>query len=114
MDIEYRVNQLSERFLNTTNVDFKIEHFDDRQLSPRGWQYKRYGNSTKGKDKLLYCRNNMELIEDKGRCARNDSDPRYYEELIFKENNTLIQVSTSPSRSGRTCSYTFLTITIIQ
>ena len=35
-------------------------------------------------------------------------------ELIFKENNTLIQVSTSPSRSGRTCSYTFLTITIIQ
>lgn len=111
MEAEEKAKLLSEKYLNNSDVSFEIEHFDDRQLNPRGWQYKKFGNSTKGRDKLAYCRENMNLIEDNGKCARNDSDLRYYENSIFVDENKVIEVRTSPSRSGNTCSYSFFTVT---
>ena len=110
MEAEEKAKLLSEKYLNNSDVSFEIEHFDDRQLNPRGWQYKKFGNSTKGRDKLTYCRENMKLIEDNGKCARNDSDLRYYENSIFIDENKVVEVRTSPSRSGNTCSYSFFTV----
>ena len=45
-----------------------------------------------GKEKLKFCRENMKLVEDNGRCAKNDSDPRYYEHLVFTDNNSIVEV----------------------
>lgn len=110
MELEEKAKLLSEKYLDNSKISFEIEHFDDKQLNPRGWQYKKFGNSTKGRDKLQNCRENMKLIENNGECARNDSDPRYYESLLFMDENKVIEVRTSPSRSGNTCLYTFFTV----
>jgi len=99
MEAEEKANIFSEKFLDNCKVTFVKEHFDDRKLNPRGWQYKKYGNSTKGEEKLKFCRENMKLLEDNGKCARNDSDPRYYQNLIFADENNVVEVSTSPSRA---------------
>lgn len=113
MEIEEKANIISKKYLNNCKVIFKIEQFDDRTLSRKGWQYKKYGNSTKGSDMLKDCRENMELMSDDSKCARNDSDLRYYEKSTYMDNNNVIQVSTSPSRSGNTCSYTFFIVSKI-
>ncbi len=111
MEAEEKAKFFSEKFLDNSKVTFVKEDFEDRRLNPRGWQYKRYGNSTKGEEKLKFCRENMKLLEDNGKCARNDSDLRYYEDLIFIDENNVVEVTTSPSRSGNTCSYSFFTVT---
>ena len=111
MEAEEKAKLLSEKYLNNNDVSFEIEYFEDRQLNPIGWQYKKFGNSTKGRDKLTHCRKDMKLNEDNGKCARNDSDLRYYENSIYTNENKVIELKTSPSRSGNTCLYTFFTVT---
>jgi hypothetical protein len=77
----------------------------DNTYNPKGWQYKKYGNSTLGKSLLDECREKMTKVQDDGKCARNDSDPRYYVDEIFKDDNKVIRITTSPSRSGNSCTY---------
>lgn len=110
MDKSEKAKYLSQKYLNNTNVTFKIEDFNDRQLNPRGWQYKKFGNSSEGSNKLNYCRENMNLVEDNSKYAKNDYDFRYEQHLIFVNEDIVIEVSTSPSRSGNNCSYSFFTV----
>ena len=107
------VEQYVNDHLNGAKVEVLSETFDDRTLNPRGWQYKKYGNSHLGADKLKQCEKEMDLIEDSSKCARNDSDPRYFKKLLFKKDNTLVYVGSSPSRSGNSVSYNFTTIKAI-
>jgi len=109
---EERALELAEKFLGTSNIkNIEKVTLEDRRLSTRGWQYKRIGNSSAGSDKLKFYKDNYELIEDTGKCARNDSDLRYYNDIIFRNDNELVRATTSPSRSGKNCTYNFLIIT---
>jgi hypothetical protein len=109
--MEKRAELLSARFLNNNHVVYEIEELEDRDYDPKGWQYKRYGNSTKGKDKLAYLKKNMQLVADNSQSAKNDSDPRYYENLVFMDDRCVIEVQTKPARSGKTCKYSFFKVT---
>lgn len=111
MEAEEKAKLFSEKYLNNCDVNFQIDQFKDRQLNTRGWQYKKYGNSSKGKDKLIYCQEHMNLVEDNSKGAKNDHNLRYYKKLIFMDENSVIEVNTSPSRSGNTCTYSFFTVT---
>ena len=86
-------------------LEYSSYELHDNTYSPRGWQYKKYGNSTLGKELLDKCRGEMTKVQDDGKCARNDSDPRYYAKEVFKNDDTVIRISTSPSRSGNSCTY---------
>jgi len=92
--------------VSTDELEYSKYELHDNTYSPKGWQYKRYGNSTVGKALLTKCRAEMTKVQDDGKCARNDSDPRYYASEVFKDNDTVIRISTSPSRSGNSCTYT--------
>ena len=89
-------------------LEYSSYELHDNTYSPKGWQYKRYGNSILGKTLLDKCRLEMEKVQDDGRCAKNDSDPRYYAREVFKDTNGVIRISTSPSRSGNSCTYSII------
>lgn len=93
---------------NEAKLEYSKYELHDNTYSPRGWQFKKYGNSTKGKELLDKCRNEMVQVQDDGKCARNDSDPRYYAKETYKEDNMVIRISTSPSRSGNSCTYSVI------
>ena len=87
-----------------------VEH--DRKYSPRGWQFRRFGNSVKGHAMFQDLKKGCTILDDLGKSAnRNDSDPRYYEHLILQdENNNIVEVITNPSRSGNSCAYSFFVV----
>ena len=105
---EIDVKTLKIHFDEEGEFDFSKYELHDNTYSPRGWQYKKYGNSIKGKTLLDKCRAEMIKVEDGGKCARNDSDPRYYAKETLKDDNMVIRISTSPSRSGNSCTYSVI------
>ena len=70
-------------------------------------QYKKYGNSTAGYDKLMKCKKEMEELDYICKDTRNDYDLRAYQTYVFSGDDSIITASTSPSRSGSSCTYTF-------
>ena len=103
------LNKILNEYLGKTNIQPSIEVFNDRKYSKRGWQYKKYGNSTAGYDKLMKCKKEMEELDYICKDTRNDYDLRAYQTYIFYANNGIVTVNTSPSRSGSSCEYIFKT-----
>ena len=101
------LNKILNEYLGKTNIQPSIEVFNDRKYSKRGWQYKKYGNSTAGYDKLMKCKKEMEELDYICKDTRNDYDLRAYQTYVFSGDDSIITVTTSPSRTGNSCTYTF-------
>ena len=101
------LNKILNEYLGKTNIQPSIEVFNDRKYSKRGWQYKKYGNSTAGYDKLMKCKQEMEELDYICKDTRNDYDLRAYQTYVFSGDDSIITVTTSPSRTGNSCTYTF-------
>lgn len=101
------LNKILNEYLGKTNIQLSIEVFNDRKYSKRGWQYKKYGNSTAGYDKLMKCKQEMEELDYICKDTRNDYDLRAYQTYVFSGDYSIITVTTSPSRTGNSCTYTF-------
>lgn len=101
------LNKIQNEYLGKTNIQPSIEVFNDRKYSKRGWQYKKYGNSTAGYDKLMKCKQEMEELDYICKDTRNDYDLRAYQTYVFSGDDSIITVTTSPSRTGNSCTYTF-------
>lgn len=101
------LNKIQNEYLGKTNIQPSIEVFNDRKYSKRGWQYKKYGNSTAGYDKLMKCKKEMEELDYICKDTRNDYDLRAYQTYVFSGDDSIITVTTSPSRTGNSCTYTF-------
>lgn len=106
--------KLGLEYLGTIDVKFENETLHDNIYSTKGWQYKKIGNSTLGNKKYNEILKNSELLEDLSKCARNDSDPRYYIKKIFKiDDKKIVKITNSPSRSGKSTTWYFFYITKI-
>lgn len=103
------LNKTLEKYLGKIDINSIEEVFNDRKYSPRGWQYKKFGNSSAGYDKLLKCKQEMKELQYFCKDSRNDYDLRAYNTYIFYGDNIIVTVSNSPSRSGNSCTYTFNT-----
>lgn len=101
------LNKILNEYLGKTNIQPSIEVFNDRKYSKRGWQYKKYRNSTAGYDKLMKCKKEMEELDYICKDTRNDYDLRAYQTYVFSGDDSIITVTTSPSRTGNSCTYTF-------
>lgn len=101
------LNKILNEYLGKTNIQPSIEVFNDRKYSKRGLQYKKYGNSTAGYDKLMKCKKEMEELDYICKDTRNDYDLRAYQTYVFSGDDSIITVTTSPSRTGNSCTYTF-------
>lgn len=101
------LNKILNEYLGKTNIQPSIEVFNDRKYSKRGWQYKMYGNSTAGYDKLMKCKQEMEELDYICKDTRNDYDLRASQTYVFSGDDSIITVTTSPSRTGNSCTYTF-------
>ena len=101
------LNKILNEYLGKTNIQPSIEVFNDRKYSKRGLQYKKYGNSTAGYDKLMKCKKEREELDYICKDTRNDYDLRAYQTYVFSGDDSIITVTTSPSRTGNSCTYTF-------
>lgn len=101
------LDDILTKYLGRSNIEPIIEVFNDTKYSPRGWQYKKFGNSSNGYNKLLKIKQEMEELEYFCKDTRSDYDLRAYQNYVFFGNNSIITVNTSPSRSGNSCTYTF-------
>lgn len=92
--------------LGSKDIEPTVEEFRDRKLSPKGWQYKRYGNSDTGERMHNVIKATMESILVANYSARNDSDPRYYIREFFYLPGNVVEVHMAPTRSGAIRNYT--------
>lgn len=102
----------AEKYLGTKEIKVEKKTFHDRQFSSRGWQHRNNGgNSTVGRISYdTYCKI-YEVLEDSSKCARNDSDPRFFVKKIFRiDDKSIVKVSNDPSRSGKSCTWHFVYI----
>ena len=101
------LNKILNKYLGRTNISPIIEVFNDIKYSPRGWQYKKFGNSSDGYNKLKKLKYEMKELEYFCKDTRNDYDLRAYQTYVFSGDYSIITVTTSPSRTGNSCTYTF-------
>lgn len=87
----------------------EIIKLEDRNYSPRGWQYKKYGNTNQGKIALIKLLNSgVEIISDTcSERSKNDYNSTFDRTIKLIKDGVEITVNVYPSRSKSSCLYVF-------
>lgn len=116
MNLKTKIEELiaKEWGLSMDEVIIEDHSISDRQYSPNGWQYKKYGNSTKGDELLSKLKNEAKDFTHIPIENRNDHNFSANEEYIAIFDDMIVFVKQSGSRSGASQHYTFQTVTKIK
>lgn len=112
MDVEKIQDLVNGLFENKKVISFETLTFKDRSYSPRGWQYKKYGNSYEGQKYNDELKKNSTFLEAKYKDSRSDYDLKvnhknYYLSLDGK---ILTEVHITKSNSGKETNWEFVII----
>lgn len=109
--MQEKYEKLAVKYLGTDDFTTETKSFHDRKFSPKGWQYRQNGGNHQNGKSLFEEISKLELLEDNSRDAKNDHDMRFYNNKIFRvDENQIVWVSSSQSRSGKSTDWSFVYI----